>query len=127
MLSRKVESSNKQTIKEVSLDLRYFGQEHTITINFDQKTISKGIIKIDISEIEKIFLENYKKTFGIEMTGDIQLVAVRAALREILPEFKLSHNFSSKSDNSQEGEIEAYSFAENKNIKFKTLKRDNLN
>ena len=60
------------------------------------------------------------------MSGDIQLVSVRASVREILPEFKLSHDFTLQSDRSKTGEINAYSFFENKNIKFQTIKRENL-
>ena len=127
LLSRKNMPSNKEQIKEASLDLRYFGQEHTITVNFDQDLLTEGIINIDISQIEKMFYENYKKTFGIEMSGDIQLVAVRASIREIMPEFKLTHNLLIKDEHSTEGEIEAFSFAENKYLKFKTAKRQNLN
>ena len=40
--------------------------------------------------LEPIMVDADKKTFGIVMSGDIQLVAVRASLREILPEFKKS-------------------------------------
>ena len=126
LLSRKGKSSNKEIVKESSLDLRYFGQEHTITLNIEQKNLKEGIINIDIPMIEKLFLENYKKTFGIEMSGDIQLVAVRASLREILPEFKLTQDFILQSDNSKVGEMDAYSFYNNKKIKFKTIKRENL-
>ena len=127
LLTRKHESLNKHYVKEASLDLRYFGQEHSISINFDQQLLNDGIINVEIPDIEKMFFAHYKKTFGIVMSGDIQLVSVRASLREILPEFKLSHNLPTKGGQSEEGEIDAFSFAENQYKKFKTVRRENLN
>jgi N-methylhydantoinase A len=66
--------------REAALDLRYVGQDHTLTVPVD---VAAGFPSP--AEIRTLFREEYGRTFGIDVDDDVEVVVVRAALRRALP------------------------------------------
>ena len=107
---------------EVSLDLRFDGQEHTLTIVPEHE---KGRVTSPLSKLERQFREAYLRSFGVSLEDRIQVVSVRAALRRVLPR----RQEKPKPVGTQigtAGTIETFSFALARRREFKTCHRDNL-
>jgi len=69
-------------LPEASLDLRYKGQEYSLTIA--APTLQPGE-RGDVKEIADRFEHEYESVFGHRMDEEIEVVAVRATLRAQLP------------------------------------------
>jgi N-methylhydantoinase A len=61
--------------REVHLDVRYVGQEHTLTVS--APTVD-GALDQDASGLAGIFGREYERTFGHTMDEEIEIVCVRA-------------------------------------------------
>ncbi len=68
--------------REVALDMRYVGQEHTITVAVDG---ADGRVHASADEIERLFRREYERTFAHVMDEQAEIVSVRATLRRPLP------------------------------------------
>jgi N-methylhydantoinase A len=105
---------------EISLDLRFDGQEHTLTIVPEHE---RGRVKSDLPELERRFRETYLRSFGVSLQDRIQVVSVRAALRRVLPR---RQEKSSLAPSGVSATINAFSFAAAKRCDFKTSYRASL-
>ena len=79
---QKIDFSTSSQIKEVALDMRWMGQEHTITLGLDEKS---GKITIDENALKEKFMNEYEKTFGSKLDTIIEIVSIRASIRVPLP------------------------------------------
>jgi len=68
--------------RAVHLDLRYVGQEHTLTIAVPG---ADGRVRSSAAELCAIFEDAYGRTFGITIDEEVELVCVRAVATEPLP------------------------------------------
>ena len=68
--------------KEVGLDIRYVGQEYTLTIYPD---CEHGKVTLSSQQIRDRFVETYEQTYNVTLDADQQVVTLRAALRQALP------------------------------------------
>ena len=59
---QKINFDTLQKIKEISLDKRWMGQEHTLSLKLDND--NNGKIESD-EAIKKMFTEDYEKTFVV--------------------------------------------------------------
>jgi N-methylhydantoinase A len=109
--------------REVGADMRYAGQEHTITIPLRSEN---GRIVASPEEIRDAFTREYRKTFGHEMDEEVEIVSLRATLRTPLPRRAAEHVASAQEDARGESSIEAYSFARADWIRFRILQRSSL-
>jgi N-methylhydantoinase A len=108
--------------REVAADMRYVGQEHTITIPLRSE---HGRITASVGEIREAFTQEYGKTFGHEMDEDVEIVSLRATLRTPLPRRAAEH-VPVTTDGFVESTIDAYSFTQSEWTPFRVLRRDQI-
>src|SRR5262245_12159232 len=68
---------------EAALDLRYAGQEYSLTIPVP---LAEARIDADSAGVATAFANEYEKIFGHRMEEGIEIVAVRGTLRTAMPE-----------------------------------------
>jgi N-methylhydantoinase A len=73
-----------ETVCEVALDMRYAGQEHTITV--DVPCSADGQIAVSAPELLERFSSQYEKTYGSTMDLQVQIITWRATLHTRLPQ-----------------------------------------
>jgi N-methylhydantoinase A len=109
---------------EVALDMRYVGQEHTITILVAE---DGGRIDIDAAELGSRFGEEYERTFGHTMEEVTEIVAVRATLRTPLPRRGREQAGAAASSNGAgPRSISAYSFSADGWLDFDVVDRADI-
>jgi N-methylhydantoinase A len=112
------------TIREVAADMRYLGQEHTITIALGSD--ESGPLTASLDDIRAAFTKEYARTFGHEMDEKVEIVSLRATLRKRLPR-RASERPPATSTGSPEASTgDAYSFTIGDWTKFRILQRDRL-
>jgi N-methylhydantoinase A len=112
------------TVREVALDMRYLGQEHTITIGVPS---DDGQITMDVEEIRSTFKDEYEKTFGHVMDEEVEIVSARATLRTPLPR-RAAESFAAAASTNGTGAktVKAYSFTKGDWLDFAIVQRANL-
>ncbi len=111
------------TVREVGADMRYVGQEHTITIPLRSED---GRIAATLEEIRDAFTQEYEKTFGHEMDEEVEIVSLRATLRTPLPRRAGEHMGAASTDGRVESTADAYSFTKGEWIGFRIVDRSQL-
>jgi N-methylhydantoinase A len=113
------------TVREVAADMRYVGQEHTITIALASN--EHGRITASLDDIRAAFTREYVKTFGHEMDEEVEIVSLRATLRAPLPRRASEHpHVTSPIESAGESMGDAYSFTMGEWTRFRILQRDRL-
>ena len=120
---RAAASANGDEAQEVALDLRYVGQEYTLTIAPPSKA---GAITASPTTIAELFTESYDRTFGHTLTEPIEIVAVRATRRTPLARKAGQRTVGSSNGAGAVREIEAYSFTRGETLEFTVVERDSL-
>lgn len=116
-------NSHGSTVREVALDMRYVGQEHTITIGVPS---DDGKITATLDKIRTTFKDEYEKTFGHVMDEEVEIVSIRATLRTPLPR-RAAESFTAASSNGQGGKtMRAYSFTKGEWLDFAIIQRANI-
>ena len=121
---QKIDFSTSSQIKEVALDMRWMGQEHTITLGLDEKS---GKITIDENVLKEKFMNEYEKTFGSKLDTIIEIVATRASIRVPLPRKSEGGSVLEEDIFSSINKISCFSFSENKNLDFEIISRSKIN
>lgn len=67
--------------REIGLDMRYVGQEHSLTVAVP----GDGRIAAGADEIGQAFAADYDRTFGHVMDEAVEIVSLRATIRNPLP------------------------------------------
>jgi N-methylhydantoinase A len=111
-------------VREVAADMRYAGQEHTITIAL--ACDASGRITASPGDIRAAFTREYAKTFGHQMDEDVEIVSLRATLRTPLPRRASEHRLVTSADVRGESTGDAYSFTRSEWAPFRILQRDAL-
>jgi N-methylhydantoinase A len=109
--------------REVGADMRYVGQEHTITIPL---RATDGRITATVDEIREAFTREYRRTFGHEMDEEVEIVSLRATLRTPLPRRAAERVATAAEGLPGESSIEAYSFTADEWREFQILERRSL-
>jgi N-methylhydantoinase A len=109
--------------REVGADMRYLGQEHTITIPLAS---DNGLITASLAEMRDTFTREYRRTFGHEMDEAVEIVSLRATLRTPLPRRAAEHVTVEESDGAEDSTREAYSFTRGGWTGFRILQRSRL-
>lgn len=68
--------------RELSLDVRFIGQEHSLTIPVP---LRDGRCDVTPESIETAFREAYLRNFGVTLDSGVEVIGVRALLRKPLP------------------------------------------
>ena len=121
---QKIDFSTSSQIKEVALDMRWMGQEHTITLGLDEKS---GKITIDENALKEKFMNEYEKTFGSKLDTIIEIVSIRASIRVPLPRKSEGGSVLEEDIFSSTNKISCFSFSENKNLDFEIISRSKIN
>lgn len=109
--------------REVALDMRYVGQEHTLTI---EAQADSGRITQDPESIRETFTRDYLRTFGLTMEEDVQIVSVRATTRTSLPRRGQSGSWTTSGNESVPLLFSAYSFTREAWTDFTVLERSTI-
>ena len=121
---QKIDFSTSSQIKEIALDMRWMGQEHTITLKLEDG--KDGKISMDTETLKNKFMEEYQKTFGSKLDTVIEIVSTRASLRVQLPRKSESGKIDEVGTEVSNNQIECYSFTENKKIQFDLVARSKI-
>ena len=120
---QKIDFSTADQIKEIALDMRWMGQEHTITLTLEDKG---GKITIDQNTLKEKFMDEYEKTFGSKLDTDIEIVSTRASIRVPLPRTSEGGSVLEKNTSLSASKIDCFSFSENKNLEFEIISRSDI-
>ena len=121
---QKIDFSTSSQIKEIALDMRWMGQEHTITLKLEDE--KDGNISMDTETLKNKFMEEYQKTFGSKLDTVIEIVSTRASLRVQLPRKSESGKIDELGIEVSNSQIECYSFTEDKKIQFDLVARSKI-
>jgi N-methylhydantoinase A len=103
--------------REVRLDLRYVGQEHTLTVALEPAC--------DAAELRELFDREYDRTFGHSMDEEVEIVSLRATLTTPLP--ARSERFAATaSGEGPAATLDAWSFSRGRTLPFAILRREGL-
>jgi N-methylhydantoinase A len=75
-------AAQEGSIKETRLDMRYVGQEHTLTVDVAGDS---GRIETTVDDLREQFRTDYDRTFGLQLDDPIEIVSIRATVRTPLP------------------------------------------
>jgi N-methylhydantoinase A len=116
------DASSLDTTLEVGLAMRFRGQEHSLTIPV---RLSGDALADDVETIGAEFRAAYQRDFGVMLSNDIEIFAIRCALRKPLPRRNLN-----ATKHGSGGAVSAiqrvYSFAAGRMVDATTLARDDL-
>jgi N-methylhydantoinase A len=115
------------SIKEARLDMRYVGQEHTLTVDIPG---DDGRIETSVEELREQFRADYDRTFGLQLDDPVEIVSIRATVRTPLPRrgeapVSSSSNGAGKAA-TPVGIARAYSFARGDWADFDVIVREDL-
>jgi N-methylhydantoinase A len=121
-LAKRSNTLARETVRSAKLDLRYKGQEHTLSI---EVPIAETAIAVPAAKIVDDFTAEYDRTFGATMKEVIEIVSVRATLRMPLP--RREAKFVTNGHDTQAGQTRnAYSFTLQKRLDFVIVPRSSI-
>ena len=109
--------------REVGLDMRYVGQEHTLTIPV---AAEGGRMMLDAAAIGEAFSQAYGIAFGHGMDEAIEIVSLRATLRTPLPRRAREHLTRAERAGAGPRSWRAYSFTRQDWLPFAVVERTAL-
>lgn len=122
-LEARADGGSGETTREVGLDMRYAGQEHTLTVAVPS---SDDAITASAQEVHELFTSDYARTFALTMEEEVEIVSVRATLRTALPRRTEDRAATASSDGRARATVDAYSFTRGEWLTFEILERDAL-
>jgi N-methylhydantoinase A len=115
------------SVRETALDMRYVGQEHTLTVAVEGEG---GRIGVTPDELREQFRAEYEQTFGLRMDEAVEIVSLRATIRTPLPRRDGSPASASTNGAGPVGQATAttrtWSFADEDWADFAVLHREQL-
>lgn len=127
LLDREVpenEEDRDKAVEEAAVDMRYAGQEHTISMPLCWK--DRGITDT-IDELEKRFAAAYRNLYSSEHAAALEIVSLRATRRNPIEKRRSDYRRDKLESTGDEGErINAWSFAEDRVLSFRLLQRHGL-
>jgi len=121
---QKIDFDTSNQIKDIALDMRWMGQEHTITLKLDSE--KDGKINLKAEEIKNLFMKEYQRTFGSKLDTIIEIVSTRASLRVPLPRKSETGNIKEENIEISKDKIQCFSFNKNEIIDFEIISRSNI-
>jgi N-methylhydantoinase A len=106
---------------EVALDMRYVGQEHTLTVEVPW---AAGRVEADVATISADFERDYARAFQ-HVTGEpVEVLNVRALVRANAPERAGEGRPAAAPAQAAPGGTTAWSFAAQEHLTFAVVERD---
>ena len=121
---QKIDFDTSKNIKDIALDMRWMGQEHTITLKLE--TEKEGKINLKADQIKELFMSEYLRTFGSKLDTIIEIVSTRASLRVPLPRKVETGNIQEEVIEISSNKIECFSFNKDEIIDFEIISRSNI-
>jgi N-methylhydantoinase A len=109
--------------REVGLDMRYAGQEHTLTVDVAS---TDGHVDQTPQALEEAFVARFSQTFGHVMDQRVEIVNVRATLRTPLPQRHHGSIVTAAVPGTPAEPIIGYSFTLNADVTFDVVHRASL-
>ena len=111
LASRDKNHQSELWLKEVAIDMRYRGQEHSITIH---PQVKDGQIISSSQDLQQTFVQVYEDNFGGNLETTTEIVSLRATLRQALPPRKYAVEDDSGEAGNESYTLNTYSFHHNK-------------
>jgi N-methylhydantoinase A len=109
--------------REIGLDMRYVGQEHSLTVAVP----GDGRIGADAAEIAQAFTADYDRTFGHVMDEAVEIVSMRATIRNPLPRREATLAAAPiESNGAIGGTASAWSFTRGERLDFAIVDRASI-
>jgi N-methylhydantoinase A len=108
--------AGEESTHEERLDLRYVGQEHTLTVTLPREAGAETLCTL--------FGRDYDRTFGHTMDEDIEIVTLRVAFRNELP--RLAERPAPALAEDPSSSATAWSFTRGERLDFALVGRDCL-
>lgn len=123
-LEKRKGTSHGEHERDVRIDMRYAGQEHSLTV---EVAAENGQIVWDAAAIRAAFTHDYRRTFAHEMDEDVEIVSVRATMRTPLPRLVPQRAVSNTNVASRaDGTVATYSFQHGEWLEFVPVDRVSL-
>ena len=119
-LVSRAHDAGSDTGREIGFDMRYVGQEHTLTIGVPA---AEGRIGASVDDIHGLFTREYDRTFGHSMDEAVEIVSVRATLRTPLPRRAEERALLASTNGHRGAGFEAYSFTRGEKLDFAIVDR----
>ncbi len=110
----------KDAVPSLRLDIRYVGQEHTLSVPID---IDGETVVEPLADIAARFKALYTRSFGATLNDGLEVTSVRAQLRVALPERDIVAP-TEASTGMAPGAMDAYSFSQHARLPFRICPRD---
>ena len=107
---------------ELAFDMRYVGQEHSITVEVPTRV---GTIAIDSDALVRRFTDQYRLTFGVTLAEETELTTVRVTSRNRLTA-RHTQTVSAAAHPGRRSVQRAFSFARDKMMDFTLCDFDDL-
>lgn len=122
---RALGSLTAESRREARLDMRYVGQEHTITVLLEG---ASGQIEISPDQLRARFEDEYEQTFDLRMEEAVEIVSLRAAIVTPLPRRSQSVTApaAAHARERDQGTAPAYSFRAGRHLDFAIIQREAL-
>ncbi len=120
---RESDNNNAHWQKEIAVDMRYRGQEHSVSIN---PPIKNGQIDCSSDELARIFMDAYEAAFGGTLEATTEIVSLRATLRQSLPARNYKSTDYTKSRKDENKTLSAFSFHDSTWKEFAIHSRESL-
>ena len=106
------------------LDLRYVGQDHTLTVWLPA---AEGRIGTDIDSIRGLFEEQYQRRYGTTLEEGLEVATLRGMTRTPLPRRTREHVIAGEHRNPERpASARAFSFTEAEWREFAVLQREDI-
>jgi N-methylhydantoinase A len=110
---------------EAALDLRYAGQDYSLTIPV--RLTNGGRIDESAASVEEAFATSYERAFGHPLEEAVEIAGVRAMVRTPLREAGHARAFEPAQERqAARGLTEAYSFARGETVRLALVERASL-
>jgi N-methylhydantoinase A len=117
--------SRHESVRELSLDMRYSGQEYTLAIPVELD--DQGQIASTSTAIAERFTAEYERAFAHSLDGEVEIVNLRATVRTALPRRATESRPTGSGRSIEDAPIHrAHSFRDGERIPFKILDRHDL-
>jgi N-methylhydantoinase A len=123
-LYRRIDAERTATYREPALDLRYAGQEYTLTIT--PPAAADGSIPADADAVFGLFAGSYERTFGHTLDQPVEIVVTRATARTPLPRRSSDAPANEPTNRRLSRTIDAYSFRAGTRLPFSVVPRAEL-
>ena len=117
--------ATRRSIREVHMDIRFVGQEHTLTVPVPAP---QGVVADDPAPVAELFLDDYERTFGSILDEQLEIVCVRAISTTPLEREAVTGmtNGSNGSMAGTQGTTQAWSFTAGEMTDFAVVDRSTL-